>query len=420
MNIPSTKLTKTAVFTVLIGSLFYAYEFFLQVSPGVMTDALMHAFNVNATILGTISGFFYYSYTIMQMPGGFLLDRYGARIVLTIVIAICTLGTLLFSLSTNAFTASIARLIIGAGSGFAFVGALYLIIRWIPIRYLALFIGLAQLLASIGAIGGEAPLEIMIEHGGWQHAMFVLFVTGVVLTILVALFVRDRPKHYEERAEHRPKIATTLRAVLGSAQTWYIAVYSFAIWAPMTAFAALWGIPFLTQADHLTPIAAADAMIFIWLGVAIGSPFIGWISDYFERRCWPLIVSAIIGLLSIMIVIYKPNLNYDLLLLLLFILGLSASGQSLVFAVIKDNNYVYHSGAANGFNNMVIVSTGAIFQPLIGKILDLTWSGSLHNGIRLYSLHSYQLALMLVPLSLFVAILMSAFFIRETNCMPKQ
>lgn len=180
----------------------------------------------------------------MQMPGGFLLDRYGARIVLTIVIAICTLGTLLFSLSTNAFTASIARLIIGAGSGFAFVGALYLIIRWIPIRYLALFIGLAQLLASIGAIGGEAPLEIMIEHGGWQQAMFVLFVTGVVLTILVALFVRDRPKHYEERAQHRPKIATTLRAVLGSTQTWYIAVYSFAIWAPMTAFAALWGIPF--------------------------------------------------------------------------------------------------------------------------------------------------------------------------------
>lgn len=158
-------------------------------------------------------------------------------------------------------------------------------------------------------------------------------------------------------------------------------------------------------------------MIFIWLGVAIGSPFIGWISDYFERRCWPLIVAAIIGLLSAMIVIYKPNLNYDILLLLLFILGLSASGQSLVFAVIKDNNYVYHSGAANGFNNMVIVSTGAIFQPLIGKILDLTWSGALHNGVRLYSVHQYQLALTLLPLVLFVAIVVSMFlFAKRIVC----
>ncbi len=68
---------------------------------------------------------------------------------------------------------------------------------------------------------------------------------------------------------------------------------------------------------------------------------------------------------------------------------------------------------------MVIVASGAIFQPLIGKLLDFSWRGATYNGIRLYSLHNYQLALTLLPIVLFIAIIISTFFIRETRCIQK-
>mgnify|MGYP003737750425 CR=1 FL=1 len=67
----------------LLASSFYLYEFVMQISPGVMQQELMRDFSIDATQIGLLSGFFYLSYTPLQLFGGLLLDRYSARVVLT-------------------------------------------------------------------------------------------------------------------------------------------------------------------------------------------------------------------------------------------------------------------------------------------------------------------------------------------------
>jgi hypothetical protein len=101
---------------------------------------------------------------------------------------------------------------------------------------------------------------------------------------------------------------------------------------------------------------------------------------------------------------------------LLFLVGLSAGGQSLIFGVVKDIYPHKMLSTASGFTNMAIVSGGLLIQPMIGRVLDFYWDGSMINGVRAYNLHSYQIGLSVIPVLLLVSVFISIVFIRETHC----
>jgi MFS family permease len=416
-NTNQQKITSLAIFIFLLSTVFYCYEFFIQVAPSVMTSELMRDFSADATLIGLLSGFFFYSYTVCQIPAGLLLDKYGSRIMLTIVIAICAIGALLFAFAPNIAIASLARLLMGASSAFAFTGTLYIITRWFPAWSFALFAGVAQMMSSLGAIAGNAPLANMINHIGWRHSMLILAIVGFALAILVYSFVRNQPANYNHKAQEQFGMLKSLKIVLGKKQTWYVAIYSFCIWATIVAFSALWGVPFLKTNYHLSNIAAAKIISITWIGIAIGSPVAGWISDKIKRRNLPLASLALLGCISITCVIFIPHLSINTLYLLLFLVGFAAGGQTLIFGVVKDINPINVTGAANGFNNMVVVSGGALFQPLIGKLLDVNWTGIMNSsGVKTYDLHAYHVAFIALPICCFIAFIVSTFFIKETHC----
>src|SRR5579884_3613957 len=62
-----------------LGALFYCYEYFLRISPSVMTQDLMRVYHLDAAMLGNLAAFYYYAYTPMQLPVGVLMDRFGPR-----------------------------------------------------------------------------------------------------------------------------------------------------------------------------------------------------------------------------------------------------------------------------------------------------------------------------------------------------
>ena len=67
------------------------------------------------------------------------------------------------------------------------------------------------------------------------------------------------------------------------------------------------------------------------------------------------------------------------------------------------------SGLVTGFINMVVMSGGALIQPLIGKILDYVWDGHIEEGIPLYTLQNYRTALALIPVLMGIAVLIMPF-----------
>jgi MFS family permease len=409
------KISSLAYVIFLLGSLFYFYEYALQISPSIMTHELMRDLHIDASTLGTVSAFYYYTYTLFQVPAGLLYDRFGARAILTTTVLICALGAVCFGATNSIILISLGRLLMGAGSAFAFVGTLYLILRWFPPHYFPILAGFTQMMGSMGAIFGAAPLAALNHKLGWHTSILSIAAAGFILALLMFVFVRNQPGM--ERAlktKNKVSMRKNLLTVISNKSTWPLAFYSCFVWAPIAAFAGLWGVPFLAAKFQLTTVGAAQMIAAIWIGVSIGAPSIGFISEKLKMRRPLLILMSLIGVICTSTIIYLPHEPSFAACLLLFGLGVAASGQSLVFAVITDINSIETTSAAIGFNNMCIVCGAIFFQPFIGRLLDLNWNGTMLHSVPFYTQHDYQIAFTALPLCYLACFLCSVFLIKES------
>ncbi|CZG11854.1 putative glucarate transporter [Legionella pneumophila] len=377
----------------------------------------MKTFGVTGQGFGVISAFYFYAYAPTQLPAGVLYDRYGPRKLMTFAIVLCAFGSAFFASTDSVFTACIGRFLIGIGSAFSFIGVLVLISRWFPPYYFAILAGVAQLMSSVGAMFGEMPLAALIDLVGWRSASFILAGVGFLLAILFWVFIRDYPHQQNQTIpDHYLRDEwKRLVAVCKHAYTWIIGGYAFAIWTPIAVFAALWGVPFLQEKFQVSVVAASGLCSMIWLGIGVGSPLLGWLSDKLESRRIALIISAVLGLIATLIILYWSELSYNWAYVVLFVLGLGAGGQTVSFAVVKENNTPELVGTASGFNNLSVLIGGAIFQPLVGYILQQTGSWRIVNGAHVYSISSYQTALLVMPICFLASLLIATFLLKESH-----
>ncbi|MDH3881626.1 MAG: MFS transporter, partial [Desulfobacteraceae bacterium] len=175
------------------GALFYLMGFFHRVSPAVMTEELMREFNINATALGNLSAFYFYSYVAMQIPTGILADTWGPRRLLTIGSLVAGIGTLLFALAPQIIWAYLGRLLIGGSVAVAFVGLLKVANNWFPPRHYAMVSGVALFFGIVGAVFAGAPLRLLMNHCSWRIVIFLSALVTFVLSLNIWFFVRDYP-----------------------------------------------------------------------------------------------------------------------------------------------------------------------------------------------------------------------------------
>ncbi len=409
---------------VALASLFYVYEFYLRVMPSAMTDDLMRSFQTDAGGLGLLSSLFFFGYAPMQIPAGLLYDRYGPRILLTVSVFFCGASALVFGLTDNFYIACVARWIIGFTSAFSFIGALVLASRWYPAKYYATIAGLVQFMGSMGAIAGEAPIAMIVEKIGWRPTAIWSAVGGLILAILLGLIIRDAPADPINVAKHSLNIERynnewqRLKRVLGCRQTWAVAIYAFSTWTPISIFPGLWGVPFIMKLYNTSSTIATQAMIAVWLGTAIASPFTGWWSNRINSRNTPLTWCAILNLITSIAVIYCP-LSWPLMIVTLFFFGCAAGAQTVTFGVIQDIHPPAVAGTAVGFNNMAVIAGGVIMMPFVGYILNAVWDGTITHGVHDYSLENYRLALLMLPFCGIMGLVSSLFMIKETHCLAQ-
>lgn len=401
-----------SIFIFILFAGFLAYEMAIQVSPGVITQQLMQDLHIDAWGLGLMAGCYYYTYTLMQVPAGLLLDRYPLAKVMVFPIIICALGAILFGYSNSMLQASIARMLMGIGSAFAFIAVLVAAADVFPAKHFALLAGVTQLLAAMGAMVGGWPLVPFFKVVGWHSGMIYLGLLGLLLVLVITFWGRY-PNPNRLTTQKKVSLFHSLRVVFSNRQTWYIAIYACLLWAPMAAFASLWGVAYLQEAYHLTNSAAAALNSLLWIGIALGSPLLGWWSDRIGRRKLPLACAAALGLNSMVGLIYFNHLPLWVLSILLFLTGVACSGQALSFAVVRENNLPSNNAAAIGFNNMAVVVAGALFQPIIGKLIQLHVTGQVDGHIT-YTSHDYRFGLSILPVCFSLGLFTSLFFIRET------
>ncbi|WP_170294962.1 MFS transporter [Roseospira navarrensis] len=402
-----------------LGALFYCYGFFQRTAPSVMVDELMREFAVGAAITGTLSGLYFYTYAGLQIPVGLILDRFGPRRVLAVACALAGAGSLLFALSESLMGAYAGRLMIGGAVAFTWVGALLIITRWLPPERFAMMSGLTLACGMAGGVGGQAPLALLIEQIGWRGALGVAAALALVLAGLIALIVRDTgpysPPAPTPDAGPRPSLRAGLARVLRNPQTYVVGVYAAALTSPMLSFAGLWGVPYLQRVHGVDRELAALATSGMMIGWGIGAPLMGWLSDRLRRRRVVMLIAASGSLVTLAAALYAPGLPFAAVAALMLVNGVVAGGMVLCFAVGREHNPLWAAGAALGVVNMLAMAAGAIFQPLLGWLLDRAWDGTMEAGRPVYSVEAFQSAMWVLVLMQGVA-LAAALLARETRC----
>ena len=123
-----------------------------------------------------------------------------------------------------------------------------------------------------------------------------------------------------------------------------------------------------------------------------------------------MLAFALVATLAMAAIVGLHGLSLTTTGVLFFINGFASCSMILCFAAVREHNPPGTTGAAYGLVNTFVVGSGAVFQPLIGWLLDLGWDGTLAAGARVYAEDTYRAALWTLPavsaLGVFSALLM--------------
>lgn len=397
----------------LLAASFFYYKYLVQVSPGVMSSQLMSDYSLTGAGLGNLAACFFYAYLLMQIPVGMLLDKWSPRKITAGAVFLCATGTWFFANTHLLNTALLSRFIIGLAASFAGVSCFKLTSIWFPPKRFALIAGLSMTAAMLGAVGGQGPLSILVGHVGWRHSMEWVAVSGFILACLILLIIRDK-KGQDPQTKNIDDIKLSMKfyLIIKNKQTWLLSLYSGLAFAPVSVFGGLWGVSFIEQSYALSSLDAANAVSLIFIGFAIGCPLAGWFSDYIERRKPLMMTGTFIALISMFFILYIPISTF-FLQCMLFLFGIGGSCFFLCFSAIREIYPLFFTATVLGFMNTFDSICEAVTEPFVGKLLDLSWSGSTLHGVRLFSIHDYHLGLMILPVYLLFAQFL-LFFIHET------
>lgn len=391
--------------------LFYFLQYALRSAPGVMVPELTSAFGLSALGISALIGLYYYTYSSFAIISGACFDRYGAKYVVPAGLVLLAGGAVLFGLGLDT-AAQAGRLLQGAGSAFAFTGAVYLATRGFPARFLATAIGFTQCFGMLGGASGQFVVAPMI-HGvvTWQAFWTFGGIAAAVLAVVVLVVTPSAHPAPALAADGTRRsiwsMFTPYKSVLSNPQSYLCGFAAGLLFLPTTIGDMIWGVSFLREGWHIGYAEAVNRAAMVPLGWVIGCPLLGYLADHFGRRKPVLIGGALVMLATSSAILYLPH---DILppYMLGLLLGIGSGAAMIPYTIIKEVNADEVKGSATGAINFLVFTLSAIMAPVYGWVLV-----RLSNGGPL-GMEVFQKAGIIGVAGIAAAIVLSL-FLRETG-----
>lgn len=353
----------------VLTAVFYFLEYAARSAPSVMMPQLAAAFGTTALGVSSILVLYYYTYSITSLIAGASLDHLGAKRPIPVGIVILAVGCLLFAVP-SVLAGDIGRLLQGAGSAFAFTGAVYLAAHGFPARYLATAIGATQMLGMLGGSAGQFAVGPMIQHGLSVKAFWIGL--GVVCLVNAVLLYAATPREPLGPHAESGGVAGLLRPykiVFSNPQSYLCGIVAGLLFAPTTIGAMIWLVPIFQKDVQLSYYRAVVAASMVPLGWVFGAPLFGWLSDRIGRRKPVILLGAAIMVLIAAEIIGKQLIPFSVAL---FIFGVASGVAMIPYSVIKEVNPDDVKGSATGGINFLVFGITAIIGPIFAQMIGRT------------------------------------------------
>ncbi len=256
---------------------------------GTAAPMIMKEFGLSKIAMGWSASAFNWTYALLQVPGGWLADRYGPRVVLAAAMVWWSVFTAATGLSTGAVSLTITRGLFGAGESAAFPSSSRALVAWLPKNRRAFGQGFQHSGARFGAAVAPALVVLMMARFDWRTAFYILGVVGVLWAGVWYWYYRDSPlDHPGVNAGERRLLADVSavaakrrvpwRLILHSRDLWYLSVlyfcYGWVLWMYLT-----WLPTYLIEARGFAQLKVGIFTSLPLLAATITNGLGGWLSD---------------------------------------------------------------------------------------------------------------------------------------------
>ena len=276
---------------VIVATLATAYvaSHFFRASNVTIGLDLMRDLAIGPEALGALTGAFFFGFSAMQIPCGFLFDRFGPRLTVTGMLLLAVVGATVFTLASGWPILLAGRALMGAGFGVMLIGSMVVISRWFPPDR---FSTMAALVLSIGLVGNllaTTPLAWGTELIGWRGVFGIVVIFTALAAIAVWLVVRDAPPDHpflQRKVETSGEMLRGMVEVLRNPQLPFILTLNFCNYACTFTVQGLWGGPFLREVHGLTIIQSGNVLLAAVLAYQVGMLTFGPLDRMLDTRKW--------------------------------------------------------------------------------------------------------------------------------------
>ena len=374
-------------------------NYFDRVAVSVAAPAIQDAFHLTGTELGIVFSIYTYSYTIMQIPAGSLLDRFGVAWVTRVGMVIWSLLTMSMAFLQGKLLLYIVRFLIGIMSASAFPAASKATSLWFPPNERSLPNSLFDSAAKFSNVLGAPLVAFLITKFDWRTAFLSIGIINVLFTLLFWFYYEKPEKHrrisddelkyiqennLNANDEQTSKFLHTLKVLFTNRKVWGLMIgftgygYTFNLlltWLP-TFLKEKYGMDIMSSGL----LTAVPWLIATFAGILVG----GWLVDYLIKKGYNsqkvyrtiIVVGLCLGFVFLGS-IFTNSVVVAMICISIGLAGISATapiGWSISAEIAPAGSISLLSSIVNLANNLF---GGIIATALTGYLLDKTGSFSL-------------------------------------------
>lgn len=343
--------------------------------------AAAERFGVSSSVLSLLAVVQIAVYAGLQVPAGVLVDRIGPRRLIASGAVLVAAGQLVLAVSTVFGLAVLGRVLVGAGDAVSFVSVLRLIPAWFPARRVPVLNQLTGILGQLGQVVSAVPLAALVVRAGWTPAFLAAAGTAALCAALAVVVLRDgavpeaaigTARDGDGESDGGGGIAEVVRAASTRLGFWCHFVGPFSA----NVFGLLWGFPFLTVGEGVSPAAAGVLLSVVVVTGVLAGPLLGLLAARPSRRL-PLVAGAVgLQVAAWTVVLVWPGPAPGVLLVLLaVVLGLGGPASLVAFDLARAGVRSDQVGRATGVTNVGGWLATLVVVLLVGLVLDLQGAG---------------------------------------------
>ena len=334
------------------------------------------------TQAGLVSSAYFITYSAMQIPSGYISDRFSLKKVIPLSALGVGAFTILNSLTSNFLEMLVCRLAIGFAGSVIFVPLTKLIATWFPSKERGRAIGVLMTGASAGSIFASGIVPLLGSLYGWRNTFVISGALPIISATFIYKLIRERPKQdVLKKVMGRPPFKTIFR----EKDIWFIGLAL--CMAHISGGVHTWLPTFMVEKLNVEYVFMG--YLLATLGI-IGFPFSfisGWLSDRVGRK-FLIILGSFLRIPTLILLS-----RISLIPVLIDILGwrlFSSFSTTVLFAYTHDVSGAEKAGAAMGFVHTFSQAGLFIGPALAGSILDIT--GSYTNCFDIFAILSITIA----------------------------